>query len=199
MANRVIKTRMVVFLLPLLLVLVDNFPVYCADWNPLSDTGQSTCYNDTWDATAISCPANGEALYGQDAHYSGLIPTYKNNGDQTVSDLNTDLMWQQNGGNGAFAWQDAINYCAGLTYATYNDWRLPSYIELVSIIDYTRDYPAIHPVFVEVSSPLYPRYWTSTPSAIYTSYAWQVSLGSGIDEQFGKSQEYYARCVRDDI
>jgi len=56
------------------------------------DTGQVDCYNS--DGEAIACPSEGEALYGQDAQYEGAQFAFQDNGDGTVTDLNTGLMWQ---------------------------------------------------------------------------------------------------------
>ena len=57
---------------------------------PIVDTAQLHCY-DAFDV--IKCPAPGEPFYGQDAHYITLPPVYQDNGDGTVSDLVTGLMW----------------------------------------------------------------------------------------------------------
>lgn len=56
----------------------------------LVDTGQNTCYDNS---DEISCPGKGESFYGQDSQYFGAQPSYQNNGDGTVTDLNTGLMW----------------------------------------------------------------------------------------------------------
>lgn len=37
----------------------------------------------------MAAPAMGEALYGQDAQHPGATPSYRDNGDGTVSDLVT--------------------------------------------------------------------------------------------------------------
>ena len=58
----------------------------------IPDTDQSLCY-DTLDT--VSPPVQGEPFFGQDAQYESLAPSYLNNGDGTVTDLNTGLMWQQ--------------------------------------------------------------------------------------------------------
>ena len=50
------------------------------------DTGQVRCYGNTIE---IEYPQNSEAFFGQDAQYSGNQPVYKNNGDGTITDLNT--------------------------------------------------------------------------------------------------------------
>lgn len=54
------------------------------------DTAQTQCYDDR---SAKAAPRPGQPFYGQDAQYQGSPPAYKDNGDGTVSDLNTGLMW----------------------------------------------------------------------------------------------------------
>jgi hypothetical protein len=58
----------------------------------LPDTGQNKCYDNTQE---IPCPTSGEAFYGQDAQYQSPQPAYTDNGDGTVTDVNTGLMWQK--------------------------------------------------------------------------------------------------------
>ncbi len=55
----------------------------------LPDTDQSLCY-DTLDT--VSPPGEGESFYGQDAQYNSSPPEYSDNGDGTVTDVNTGLM-----------------------------------------------------------------------------------------------------------
>ena len=62
---------------------------------PIVDTNQANCYNDS---SGISCPNEGGVFYGQDAQYTGNAPRYQDNGDGTVTDLVTGLMWQQDPG-----------------------------------------------------------------------------------------------------
>jgi hypothetical protein len=59
---------------------------------PIVDTGQKTFYNNRED---ISEPSEGEAFYGQDAHVDGNQPAYLDNGDGTITDRVTGLMWQK--------------------------------------------------------------------------------------------------------
>ena len=95
------------------------------------------------------------------------------NGDGTVLDLATGLMWQQNDSGEGMDWPDALNYCEYLTEGGYDDWRLPNAKELQSIVDYSRspgtsDSAAIDPVFSatsitnEAGEKDYGFYWTST-------------------------------------
>jgi hypothetical protein len=80
----------------------------------LPDTGQNLCYDNDQE---IPCPQPGQPFYGQDGNYQGPQMAYQDNGDGTVTDLNTGIMWQQgdaqNEGDGR-TWQDAVDYCATL-------------------------------------------------------------------------------------
>ncbi len=60
------------------------------------------------------------------------------NGDGTVSDENTSLMWQQEDNGTGVDWDAALNSCEDATTGNYTDWRLPNGKELHSIVDYTR-------------------------------------------------------------
>ncbi len=96
------------------------------------DTGQTRFYDN---AREIAAPAAGQAFYGQDAQYTGNAPHYRGNGDGTVSDLNTGLMWQQDPGR-KVSWDDAVAGAARFSLGGYTDWRLPTIKELYSLIDF---------------------------------------------------------------
>ncbi len=109
---------------------------------PIIDTGQTACYSDK---NAISCPQVGATYYGQDAQYVTIQPSYQNNGDGTVTDLNTGLMWQQtpdtNGDgkidvNDKMTFETALNGASSFTLVGYNDWRLPTIKELYSLMNF---------------------------------------------------------------
>ncbi len=94
------------------------------------DTSQSMCYDNS---NEILYPNLGESFYGQDAQYSGVQPAYQDNGDGTVTDLNTGLMWQQDPGS-KMTWEEAVSGADTFTLAGYDDWRLPTIKELYSLI-----------------------------------------------------------------
>ncbi len=98
------------------------------------DTGQSTCYDDI--GNAVACPGSGERFHGQDAQYAGIQPAYRNNGDGTVSDLNTGLMWQKVHNATRISGQAAEAACNNLELGGYTDWRLPAIKELFSLADF---------------------------------------------------------------
>ncbi len=105
---------------------------------PIVDTGQGTCYNNS---ELIDCPAEGAAFYGQDAQYTGNTPSYTDNGDGTVTDNVTGLVWTQELSDGSMPWSDAAGYCESLALGSSTDWRLPNIKELWSIRDFSTGWP----------------------------------------------------------
>ncbi len=100
---------------------------------PVVDTGQDACYDHR--GRQIRCPAAGEAFSGQDAQSSGLGPRYADNGDGTVTDEVTGLMWQQTPVYG-ISYDAAVAGASSVRTGGYTDWRLPSIKELYSLIDF---------------------------------------------------------------
>ena len=106
------------------------FTVVEAGSYALVDTDQETCYNSS---NPISCPGSGESFYGQDAQHTGNAPRYTDNGDGTITDNVTDLMWQQDPG-AKMTWDEAVDSADSFNLAGYTDWRLPTIKELYSLI-----------------------------------------------------------------
>lgn len=100
---------------------------------PVVDTMQERCFDTIGDV--IDCPAEGEALYGQDAQYSRMPASYTDNGDGTVLDNTTALVWQQTPRSDRLQYLDALDYCGALELAGRTDWRVPSIKELYSLAD----------------------------------------------------------------
>ena len=142
------------------------------------------------------------------------INDFIDNGDGTVSDLATGLMWQKADDSIGKDWAEALDYAENLEQASHNDWRLPSAKELQSIVDYSRspqttNSPAIDPVFetTEISDPdgnagQYPFFWTSTThldgANPYASAAY-IAFGDGQGEMNGALLDVHgAGCQRSD-
>ncbi len=116
------------------------------------------------------------------------------NGDNTVTDLSTGLMWQRQSGE-PMNWEDALAYCENLNLAGHSDWRLPSIKELRSIIDYSQYNPTINTMYFPdtVSS----NYWSSTTYTTHKNSAWFVEFKQGQSVGNPKSSKtYYVRAVR---
>lgn len=104
------------------------------------DTDQTLLYDSISDVPAIT---SGNPFYGQDAQYNCYQPWYIDNGDGTVTDVNTGLMWQKTpdqDGDGDIDYDDKMSYAealdsaAGFNLGGYNDWRLPTIKEQYSLI-----------------------------------------------------------------
>jgi hypothetical protein len=109
---------------------------------PVPDTMQNTCFDDT---KAITCPAMGDDYYGQDAQFNGVQPSFTDNGDGTVTDNVTGLMWGKTpdlNGDGAIKAVDkrtceaALEGAKDFALAGHKDWRLPTIKELYSLMDF---------------------------------------------------------------
>ena len=140
--------------------------------------------------------------------------SFIDNGDATVSDLATGLMWQKSDDGIGRDWEESLAYAENLEIATYSDWRLPNAKELQSIVDYSRspqttNSAAIDPVFetTEISDPdgnfgQYPFFWTSTTHLDgvnpYAS-ACYIAFGEGQGEMNGTLMDVHgAGCQRSD-
>jgi hypothetical protein len=130
--------------------------------------------------------------------------TYSDNLDGTVSDRVTNLMWQQHipatggvGEDGNLTWAEASEYCATLSAAGHTDWRLPSQIELVSLLDYSNlgeAQPPINSAFFPDTPP--DAFWSSTKSAGSQTAAWTVYMDVGFTYAYDMTSVGRVRCVR---
>jgi hypothetical protein len=124
----------------------------------LPETGQTLCYDDSDPPIKLdSCPSAGD-FAGQDGFYTTGCPMagrFPDNGDGTVTDTCTGLMWQEADDGNTRTWCNALDYCENLPLAGFNNWRLPNLRELQSIIDYGNRDPAIDGSFDVTSLVLY--------------------------------------------
>ena len=95
-------------------------------------TGQTKCYGDRGE---ISAPQPGRAFCGQDAQHPDPAPSYKDNGDGTVSDLNTGLTWVKARGE-KINWKSAADGAEDCRVGGFDDWRMPTIKELYSLINF---------------------------------------------------------------
>jgi probable HAF family extracellular repeat protein len=157
------------------------------------------------DNSVICLPRTGQTasyVTGDDGDLQKGIewpnPRFTDNENETVTvtDNVTGLIWTKNANapgpsvcnpGTLKTWQEALDYVACIntySYLGYDDWRLPNRKELRSLIDYSRDDPALqlgHPfISVQLSN-----YWSSTTYANYanTSNAWDVFMWRG-DEYY---------------
>jgi len=132
------------------------------------------------------------------------IPRFTDNGNGTVTDNLTGLIWLKNADCfGPRAWATALTDANGLASpscgltdgSVAGAWRLPNVREQQSLIDYGRYNPALpsaHP-FTDVHAY---SYWTNTDVFYTTSYAWHVNLGNGYVYDGDEAYTYYVWPVR---
>jgi uncharacterized protein (TIGR02145 family) len=130
---------------------------------------------------------------------------YTDNGDGTVTDVNTSLVWQQQDDDTVRTWEEALSYCENLVLAGIQDWRLPNTKELLSIYDTTNS-PAINSTFFpgtnyELDDSSYmgvPYYWSATTNAESSSFASGVTFYGGLYLLYpfiDKTESILERCV----
>jgi len=100
---------------------------------PIVDTGQQQLFDEQG---PIAWPVEGAPFFGQDAQYRGNSPTYRDNGDGTVSDLVTGLMWTRDPEPRRMTLDEAEAGAKACRAGGYDDWRLPTIKELYSLIDF---------------------------------------------------------------
>jgi hypothetical protein len=116
------------------------------------------------------------------------------NQNGTVTDAVTGLMWQQGFGPSTYTWAQAPSYCTGLSLAGHTDWRLPTYVELFSLDDFSRSDPSINPtLFPDTPTDLF---WSSTPLTGSPGEAWVVTLYYGGSDGNSTTNANDVRCVR---
>ncbi|MEW6080098.1 MAG: DUF1566 domain-containing protein, partial [Thermodesulfobacteriota bacterium] len=135
-------------------------------------------------------------------------PLYKDNGDGTVTDTSTGLMWMQqtadmNGDSvidythDPVTWKEALAWCEHSTFAGHNDWRLPTIRELKSLVDYTKEEPAIDTDYFP--DTLNFSYWSSTPDVHQLGTIYGVYFANSRQSYLGKEWKYMVRAVRNNV
>ena len=169
----------------------DNQVVYSY---PMVATGQTCLYNN--DGEELSGLVEGDALYGQDANYmEGSAMSYTNNGDSTITDNNTGLMWEEIPIPDGLVYDEAIEYCEDLVLAGYDDWRIPSLKELFSISDFGRGWPYLDTSYFKLATGVIDKseqFWSSNRYVGLTTEG-QDNAAFGVNHVTGHIKAYPAR------
>ena len=131
-----------------------------------------------------TAPAGPAAPAGAQSLAGPMSPRYTDNGDGTVTDSQTGLVWEFD----ADASSDRSSTCS----ANQCDWRIPLIMELQSILSCGIS-PCIDPTFGTQASSIY---WSSASWAGHPLVAWLVVFGNGYVNHTDKEVGGYARAVR---
>ena len=178
---------------------------------PVEKTKQVTCYDES--GTVISCSGTGQDGDLQ-AGVTWPRPRFKDNGDGTVTDNLTKLIWLKNANcaGATKSWFEALTYCqtlnsgqCGLTDdSVEGDWRLPNVKELQSLIHYGFYSPALPNTagtgqwaegdpFINVQPS---HYWSATTYVHGTNNAYWVYMSDGVVAYRWKINGNYVWPVR---
>jgi len=119
---------------------------------------------------------------------------YTDLGDGTARDNVTCLVWQRDISGGTYTWADADTYCMNLKLAG-GGWRLPTRIELVSLVDFSKPSPG--PTIDTDAFPDTPAeaFWSSSLVPGW-DFAWYVNFYTGATSNELFALAGRARCVR---
>jgi C1A family cysteine protease len=162
----------------------------------LPKTGQTACYAAGMTIPCLGTGQDGETLAGV------AWPTlrFADNGDQTISDKLTGLVWTKNAYPAAksISWQEALDYIKSLNsnnYLGHNDWRLPNRNELGSLANNSLLPPtqATTPNwlnkqgFINVQTD----YWSSSSDISSPNSALMIDTFSGATYDLNKTVNFY--------
>ena len=117
------------------------------------------------------------------------------NAKDVILDTTTSLVWQDASINkdALVTYEEATNYCKFLSIDKYKDFRLPTMVELQTLIDYKNYNPAILNGFKYVESTTY---WTSTVFADAHDERWTVDFEKGSRSVKATYYDRHFRCVQ---
>ena len=160
----------------------------------LPDSGETRCYDNT---SQIPCPTDRSAsFYGQDANFMTAPIFIQDNGNGTVTDNNTGLIWQQHPNTTSPTWEEATASCDTLELGGQSDWRMPTRRELATATFMDRDSPSTS--YLLTASNIPGKLWTAT-AAYRTDIAYCIYTDRALVESDYKSSSLPdggVRCVR---
>lgn len=189
-------------LLPVVSSIVAPGPVEAQSACPPGGTTYNAAVPKTGQTTQYAAGDDGDLQRG----VSWPSPRFTDNGDGTVTDNLTGLIWLRDANylGGTRNWATALTDVATLASGSgglsdgsaAGDWRLPNVRELSSLTDFSQTIPPAlpsgHP-FTNVQNAFY---WSSTTLALNTSYAWAVSVEYGGENTGPKTSAIYVWPVR---
>ena len=189
------------------------------------ETSRAAC-----EASGGGPPATGQtSAYGTGSDgdvQAGVARSFTDNGDGTVTDNATGLMWEKKDASGGihdkdntYSWSTGTNDMDGTIatiflatlnggsgFAGHTDWRVPNVVELHSLTNYGAVSPATFSAFNTICAQMCTvttcnctqsvHYWTSTTYQNGLTLAWSVYFGDGDTTGIYKTNDNFVRAVR---
>ena len=154
-------------------------------------------YNSKTSPFSVRCVSPGPG-------YVAPAPVYADQGNGTVKDNATGLVWQKcssgqtndascSGTATTANWTGALSYCNSLSLAG-RSWRLPNTNELKSIVDRSKASGAAIDL-TSFPATVSDKYWSASTYVSTKANGWFVDFSGGIVNNISKTNIYYARCV----
>lgn len=166
---------------------ISAYPMSGASLLKLPDTGQITGLSDA---------------LGEDADYLQNPPSFTLNGDGTVTDQVTGLMWQSID-NGESTWNAAIANAGTVKTGGHSDWRLPTPSELFSLFNFSRNNPALDTQYFPNNPAGAAQYWWTSDVYGGGTSVWCGNAGGGMGPKpvtetlsAGGNERFHTRYVR---
>ncbi len=124
------------------------------------------------------------------------VQQYKKFGKKgVILDKATGLFWEPHNVKERVSWKDAMSYCENLRFDGAMTWHVPNYKELMTLVDTTKENPAINAEFFPKTEGA--DYWTATPIPGGTvPKSLVVNFLNGELMSQDRTSRYYVRCVR---
>ncbi len=122
------------------------------------------------------------------------VQSYTDNADGTVTDKVTGLMWQQGVSQTLLDVPQGIAFCSTLGLAGHPGWRLPTFVELMSLMDAGRaTAPYINTTYFPTPSDIF---WTATAVVGSQRQNLDVNFGDASTNVGSNDTPANVRCVR---
>ncbi len=126
------------------------------------------------------------AWFAQDRSYTSSLPG-------VVNDADSGLLWQRQAPDYQLSWSGANTYCAELTLAGIDDWRLPTRLELLSLLNYDKPESAYDSALFNGEPPV--AFWSGTVYDNMPSHVWIAQFGEGDMYCLMRVAQAHVRCV----
>lgn len=176
-----------------------NEPAGCACKTGFSGDGKyCTALGNPCGNGFLAIDVDGTSVCAPDVPLWGVRPlslgnTLIDNGDGTVSDPATLLMWQQKATATTYDVAGAFAFCQAATFGGKTDWRLATPAELLTIVDYTVSFPATTAAFdLDATTG----YWAARPNVVQADSQWYQWMNYGYSNTDAPNTTEHVLCVR---